>query len=139
MTDRQLGRFTRGIAPDSGDSDPSEAAGAESLGCFGWQRGNSRERPIMLELRRKDGHVMAVGYAWIERIEFKPEEGILLHLGERVIRITGSGLNSEVRPGVKLLDGLIRQRVPWIMESDRASHLSGAHDRAVVDRIVCDP
>ncbi len=36
-------------------------ASADDLGSFGWLRG-IRDRAIMLELRQKNGNVVAIGY-----------------------------------------------------------------------------
>jgi len=89
----------------------------DDLGAFGWLRG-VRDRAIMLELRRKDGRVLAFAYAWLERSELDPSDGITLHFAGRTVRITGRNLNAEVRPNVRLFDGILRHRVPWIRESD---------------------
>ncbi|WP_255111658.1 hypothetical protein [Synechococcus sp. RedBA-s] len=110
---------------------------AEDCGCFGWLRG-VRERSIMLELRKKDGHILAVGYSWLERVEFDPSEGITLHLPGRKIKITGSGLNSDARPTVRLFDGIIRHRVPWIREADRSEGLKTGEQAALVEGIQWD-
>lgn len=92
------------------------------LGCFGWLRG-ARERAVSLELRKKDGRILAIGYSWIDHIEYDPDNGITLHTPDRTVRIIGSGLNTEVRPGVSLFGGLIRHRVPWIREAERVDGL----------------
>lgn len=76
-----------------------------------------RERATMLELRKKDGNITAIGYAWIEKIEFDPSEGITIHALGQQVKIKGRNLNAEVRPGVSLFQGLTRHRVPWIQES----------------------
>jgi hypothetical protein len=92
----------------------------------------------MLELRKKDGHILAVGYSWLERVEFDPSDGITLHLPGHKVKITGSGLNSDARPTVRLFDGIIRHRVPWIREADRTESLKSAPDVVVVDSITWD-
>lgn len=95
-----------------GDQDPDAT---DDLGCFGWLRG-VRERALMLELRKKDGNIVAVPYAYIERMEYDPSEGIaILVPGHRVV-LKGRDLNAEVRPQVRLFDGLVRHRVPWVRE-----------------------
>lgn len=135
MTDRLIDKYTKRPSPEGEvpDADPGEA---ENLGCFGWLRG-TRDRAIMLELRRKDSHVLAVGYAWLEQVEFEPSAGITLHLPGRKIRLEGSGLNSEARPSLRLFDGIIRHRVPWIREADHSERLQP--DRPViVERIRWD-
>ncbi len=111
----------------------------EDVGLFGWYRG-IRDRAIMLELRKKDGHVLAIGYGWIERAEFDPDQGILLHLPGRVVRIQGSGLNQEVRPHVRLFEGIVRHRVPWVQESDQHQHLrtAQASEAISIERIQWD-
>lgn len=129
MTDSLIDKYAKRGAPADVSRPGSEVGDEEDLGCFGWLRG-VRDRAIMLELRRKDGHVLAVGYAWIERIELDPEKGITLHLPGRSITITGSGLNKDARPTVRLFDGLIRHRVPWVREADRAEMLRS-------DGVVC--
>ena len=113
---------------------PLNGEQAEDFGCFGWLRG-IRDRAIMLELRKKDGHCLAIGYNWIERVEFEPENGITLHLPNRTVRITGSGLNSEVRPTIRLYDGIVRHRVPWLRESDRGEQLQPHTTSIVIDSI----
>lgn len=107
----------------------------DDLGCFGWLRG-VRDRAIMLELRKKDGHVLAVGYAWIERVELVPEQGITLHLPGRKVHIKGSGLNNG--ESARLFDGLIRHRVPWVRESQHAERLRDAEGSVTVESITWD-
>jgi hypothetical protein len=38
-----------------------------------------QERAIMLERRKKTGLIVAIGYGWIETVEFEPSEGIKVH------------------------------------------------------------
>ncbi len=115
MSDSLIDKYARRPSADG----ESKEAETEDLGCFGWLRG-VRDRSIMLELRRKDGHVLAVGYAWIERVELVPESGITLHLPGRKVTISGSGLRSQEHGLPSLFDGLICHRVPWVRESDHA-------------------
>jgi len=97
-------------------AEPTEAETTEDFGCFGWLRG-VRERAVMLELRKKDGSILAIAYAYIERIEFDPTNGIAIHANGRTIRIKGRHLNGEARPTVRLFEGLTRHRVPWVGEA----------------------
>lgn len=136
MTDRLLDKYTKRPAADTPKPEP-ETDEAEDCGCFGWLRG-VRERSIMLELRKKDGHILAVGYSWLERVEFDPSEGITLHLPGRKIKITGSGLNADARPTVRLFDGIIRHRVPWIREADRSERFKTGEQAALVESIQWD-
>src|SRR5258707_5878740 len=80
---------TDGLEDDANDFD--------DLGAFGWLRG-VRDRALMLELRRRDGSALALGYAWLERAEFDPSEGITLCFGGKTVRITGRNLDNEARP-----------------------------------------
>lgn len=111
MSDSILSKYTN--RPTSEPDDPQLET--EDLGSFGWLRG-MRERAIMLELRKKDGNITAIGYAWIEKIEFDPSHGITIHALGKEIRITGRNLNAEVRTGVSLFQGLTRHRVSWVQE-----------------------
>ncbi len=124
MSDRVLSKYLG--RKDEGDIEgaPSEASpdGTEDLGAFGWLRGQ-RERAVMIELRKKTGDIIAIGYGWIDKIEFNPSQGITLHCGRQTIKITGRNLNAEARPQVRLYQGLTRHRVPWIQEADHAADL----------------
>ncbi|MFO0835808.1 MAG: hypothetical protein U0638_12615 [Phycisphaerales bacterium] len=122
MGDDVLERFTRRAVPPAGVLTELDPDAAEDYACFGWLRG-VRERALMLELRKLDGRVMAVGYAWLERVAYEPETGITLLLPGITVKIRGSGLNTSLPSGVRLLDGILRHRVPWIAESGRAAVL----------------
>jgi hypothetical protein len=137
MTDRLIDKFVKQHAAAGQLQLEADSTDTEDRGCFGWLRG-IRDRAIMLELRKTDGHVLAIGYAWLERVEFEPETGITLYLPGRKVRITGSGLNSETRPTVRLFDGIIRHRVPWIRESNRSESLITVEDAALVEQIQWD-
>lgn len=136
-TDKLLDKYTKRSPTADAQNPAAEADEAEDFGCFGWLRG-VRDRSIMLELRKKDGHILAVGYSWLERVEFEPSNGITLHLPGRKIQITGSGLNAEARPTVRLFDGITRHRVPWIREADRAESLRSDSEDVVVESIAWD-
>ena len=129
-----LAQFTSKLAPAE---TPPETAGdpVDDFGAYGWLRG-VRERSLMLELRKKDGGVIALGYAWLERIEFDPSEGITLKFAGQVVKITGRNLNAELRPNVRLLAGLVRHRVPWIQEADEPTLLTSQGRDVVIERIA---
>lgn len=133
-------RLSGGSQAGPGAAGPSESVGGsdaeqpEDLGAFGWLRG-TKERSIMLELRRKTGLILAVGYAWIEFVEFEPSEGITLWIPGRKVKLTGRGLNAELRPHVRLFEGLTRHRVPWIQERGLAADVEPAASVTVVARI----
>ena len=135
MSDRLLDRYTGRRPADDGEQDGgSESDGSEDLGAFGWLRG-PRERAVMLELRKKEGVIVAVAYSFIDRVEFSPNEGITLHCGQEKIRIKGRGLNAEARPQVRLFQGITRHRVPWIQEADASSLLRADKNAVIVEKV----
>ncbi|MFO0942326.1 MAG: hypothetical protein U0930_16430 [Pirellulales bacterium] len=87
----------------------------DDLGAFGWLRG-VKDRAIMLEFRKRDGHTIAFNYSWLERAEYDPTTGIILRFGRHEVRITGTNLDKEIRPQVQLFSGIVRHRVPWVQE-----------------------
>lgn len=89
---------------------------ADDYVAFGWLRG-IKDRAIMIQLRRRTGDILAVPYSWIEGVEFDPSSGIRLDYHGRCIEIRGSNLNAEVRPNIRLFDGITRQRVIWVQEA----------------------
>ena len=135
MSDKILERYSgRRSSTDAEVAGGSEADGSEDLGAFGWLRG-PRERAVMLELRKKDGNILAIGYGFIDRIEFRPSDGITLHSGSQKITIKGRNLNAESRPQVRLFQGLTRHRVPWILERDVSSKLQAEQSAVIVEAI----
>ena len=137
MSDRLLDRYTgrRTTADDEMDG-LSESDGNEDLGAFGWLRA-PRDRAVMLELKKKDGTILAIAYSFIDRVEFSPSEGITLRSGQEKIRIKGRGLNNELRPQVRLFQGIARHRVPWIQEADASSLLRADKSSVIVESIEC--
>ena len=126
---------SRGASSGSVPDAVSDADGiAEDLGAFGWLRG-PRERAVMLELRKKSGNIVAVGYGFIDRAEFNPSEGITLHCGRQTVKIRGRNLNSEVRPQIRLFQGITRQRVSFIQEAEQSAVLQGGKDAVIVESI----
>jgi hypothetical protein len=124
------GRDSRlGIAAEHSETDA-----CDDLGAFGWLRG-IRDRAVMLELRRKDGSIVAIGYGWLERVAFDPSEGITLSAAGQKIRIKGRNLNAEVRPSVRLFEGIARHRVPWLREADRAAAMEADGTVTIIDSI----
>ncbi len=106
----------------------------DSCACFGWLRG-ARDRSVMLELRKKDGNIHAIGYAWIERVEYDPSIGITIHVLGRSIKITGRHLNTPQSGGVRLFDGIIRHRVTWVQEAGGQAGEHGGRSMAVAATI----
>lgn len=134
MSDSLLQKYAPRTIEDSVDNSRTEAEMLDDLGVFGWLRG-IRDRAIMLELRKKDGNVMAVGYAWLERAEFDPSVGITLHLVGKTIRIKGRNLNTELRPNVRLFQGIARHRVPWIQEADGPTTMDAQGKGTLIEKI----
>jgi hypothetical protein len=112
-----------------------ESEQCDDLGAFGWLRG-IRDRAIMLELRRKDGNILAVGYSWLERAEFDPSSGITLHVGDTKVHIAGRNLNGTPDTTFRLFEGLTRHRVPWIKEGGQADFLGTEHTTCLVESIT---
>ena len=135
MSDKLLERYTgRRTSPDSETDGGAEADGSEDMGAFGWLRG-PKERAVMLELRKKNGNIVAVAYGFVDRVEFNPSEGITLRCGQMSIRIRGRGLNSEIRSQIRLFQGITRHKVPWITEADHSSALQAKNNTVVIESI----
>ncbi len=134
MTDSVLQKYTTRRPDDLTESSTSEAEPLDDFGSFGWLRG-VRDRATMLELRKKNGNIHAVGYAWLERAEFDPSTGITLHVVGQTIHIIGRHLNSELRPNTRLFQGITRHRVPWIQEADESTTMTTEDGAVLVERI----
>jgi len=132
MSDKLLDKYI-GKRPDSSSVLP-EGEGTEDCGAFGWLRG-IRDRAIMLELRHRDGRITAFGYSWLDLVEYDPADGITLRFSGKSVKIIGSNLNAEIRPKIQLLDGIIRQRVPWIVEDSRESFPATTRDGPRIEEI----
>lgn len=134
MIDSLLEKYTGRQSVDGIDNRTTETEELDDLGAFGWLRG-VRDRAVMLELRKKDGNVLAVGYAWLERAEFDPSVGITLHVVGKTIRIKGRNLNAELRANVRLFQGITRHRVPWIQEADQPTAMESQGKGILVEKI----
>lgn len=130
-----LRRFSPNVASDHrGQSVVAELDATDDLGAFGWLRG-IRDRAVMLELRRRDGDILAVGYGYLDHAFFSPSEGITLSVAGRKIRIKGRNLNAEVRTHVRLFQGVVRHRVPWLREFNRTASIQAGEGETVIDAI----
>ncbi|HEY2761219.1 MAG TPA: hypothetical protein VGI75_10755 [Pirellulales bacterium] len=136
MSDSLLHKYTNRRF-DLDASAAEDADGFDDLGAFGWLRGQ-RERAIMLQLRLKTGNIVSLGYSWLERAEFDASEGITLRFGGQSVKLLGRNLNAEVRQSVRLFDGLVRHRVPWIQEADGPALLRAGAAMAVVEQVRLD-
>ncbi|HVX12055.1 MAG TPA: hypothetical protein VHC22_12815 [Pirellulales bacterium] len=126
LLDRHLPAHVSLASRDGEEETPAD------FGAFGWLRGQ-HERAEMLELRRKDGNIVAFAYAWLERIDFDPSVGITLKFGISTVKITGRHLNAEARPNIRLFAGIVRHRVPWIQEADRPVAMAAAKGATVIE------
>lgn len=129
-----ISRFTGRVGVDALAREAEDEL-QEDLGSFGWLRG-VRERATMLELRKKNGNILAIAYSWVDRVEFNPSDGITLHLAGQKIQIKGRGLNAEVRPLIRLFEGLTRHRVPWIQEADEPALVDSAARETLIEAIT---
>ena len=135
MTDSLPHKYIQRTPSDNGDNSPMpEVESLDDLGSFGWLRG-VRDRAVMLELRKKDGNILAVGYAWLDKAEFDPSIGITLHTGGQTIKLRGRNLNTEARPNVRLFQGITRHRVPWIQEADEPAAMEARGQGTLVEEI----
>ena len=134
MSDRVLQKYINRGAEAPPDVLAENGEDSESFGSFGFLRG-VRDRAIALELRQKTGRILAVNYAFIGKFEFDPAIGITLHCGNQLIRIKGRNLNGEIRPNIRLFQGITRFRVPWLQEADRAASMQAGKDSVVIDGI----
>lgn len=135
MTDNNiLDRFLHRI-PSQGanENNVSDETEIDDLGVFGFLRG-SKERAPMIELRKRDGRVLAVSYGMFE-VEFNPSDGITLHFADRKVKIRGRNLNAETRPKIKLFEGIARYRVPWVRELSEPERLKAQPGDTVIDMI----
>lgn len=131
MTDSFLDKYVSRQAVPTAEPVPDEPEAMDNYHCFGYLRG-ARDRALMLQLRKRNGNVLALGYAWLEKAEFDPSEAITLHFVGRKVRILGRNLNAEVRPTIRLFDAITRHRVSWIAEADGEIRLLNSKEELVV-------
>src|ERR1700722_4428174 len=129
-----LDKYAARNSGGTNDRDQEEAEVTEDLVSFGWLRG-IRDRALSLELRKKTGNIVAIGYSYIEKLEFDPSEGITLHALGQKIRIRGRNLNAEVRPSMRLFEGICRHKVPFAREADEPAEMRADSKATVVEQI----
>jgi hypothetical protein len=127
-------KYATRFGENPGATGTSDSEGTEDLGAFGFLRGNT-DRAEMLELKKKTGNIRAIGYGWIQKVDFDPSTGITLHAGDETIKIKGRNLNAVARQQTSLLGGIFRHRVPWISESDQSATLQADKSDVVVEAI----
>lgn len=142
MSDSLLKRYVARPAEEAPDVRRSTQHGpsadqdaADDFGAFGFLRG-VRDRAIMLELRLKDGSITAIGYGYLEKAEYDPSEGIVLHVLGQKYCLKGRNLNTEVRPTIRLFEGITRHKVPWVCEADHRQSMTASDNDTVIDAIL---
>lgn len=130
VLDRILRRGDR--AADAGPDDEENAP--EDCGAFGWLR-SPRDRAIMLELRKRNGNVLALGYSWLERAELNPSSGITLFFVGQRVRILGRNLNGVQGAGRQLFGGITTHRVAWVRERQDSHSVVAQPDQCIVEAI----
>jgi hypothetical protein len=100
------------------DASEPEPESIHDCGHWGTLRG-IKDRATMLELRFKTGNITAMNYAYLERAEYDPSDGIMLHFaGGGNVQIEGRRLNEDAGSPLRLFENLVRHRVAWVRESD---------------------
>ena len=138
MTDNLLDKLTKPatkVGETSGSSGAtSDQVEVDDFGTFSFLRG-VRDRAFFLELRKKNGLVKAIGYAWIWEMELDPSGEIRLFYHGSKIRIIGRNLNTEVRPNMRMFQGICRHRVTFIQEADQSSLMRADVRETVIEMI----
>jgi hypothetical protein len=129
MNDSFLKQVTTRSAASEASTD-----GIDDFVAYGILRG-VRDRAIMLELRLKDGSVTAIGYGWLERVDYCPSAGITLRFARNTVKLVGRNLNQEVRPNIRLVDGLLRHKVSFVQESSGTAAMTAGENATVVEAI----
>lgn len=136
MTDEHMSHLDKYFCrtkPQSPAVDEDQESIIENWG-FGWLRG-MRETAIMLEVRHRDGRLSAFNYATLDRAEFDPSAGITLHFGAKTVKIIGRNLNAEARQNVRLFNGLLRRRIPWIQVADEPTALKAPKGTTIIEDV----
>ncbi|MEM7205336.1 MAG: hypothetical protein AAF628_34085 [Planctomycetota bacterium] len=134
MGDEVLRRYATRLETE-GPAAVLEPDAIDDLGCFGWLRG-ARERALFLELRKASGDSLAIACGLIETVAFDPSEGITITAGVTVARICGRNLAVELRPGIQLHQGLLRQRISWVQEAGESAATLAPEGECVVEQVA---
>lgn len=117
-----------------------EEAGSEEDCCtaFGFLRA-LHDRALTLEFRLANGNSRAFPYSWLGPMTYNPSAGLLLQfVGDFVhwVLIEGSNLNASVNGGASLFErGVLRHRITWVREMNRAEVGRARPEEVIVDRI----
>lgn len=133
MTANILDRYAPRAA-EVAKKQPDEPGALDDLGAFGILRG-VQDRSLMLELRLANGNSLAFNYSYLVQASFDPSHGIMLQFGGKKVTISGSNLNTEIRPNVRLYEAMLRHRVPWVREADRHDLRAAPPGSVLIDGI----
>jgi hypothetical protein len=99
----------------------------EAMDSF--QEGRSRSRATtMLDLRMLDGSIESFAYAYLTRVQFKPEDTIAMRFGKDEVRVSGRNL-------YRLFETITEQRTRFIQEGAEGEEGLKPVDAAHVDQI----
>lgn len=131
MSETSLEKYVQRASPQKGlerDEIVDEST------SFGVLRG-ARDRSPSIELRRKTGSVLVIGYSWIETMVFDPTDGVTIKIGNRLVRLKGRNLGAELRPNVRLITALAAHKVSWVQEMGINELVTISVDTPVVEAI----
>lgn len=52
------------------------------------------------------------------------------------MRLTGRNLDADIRPHMRLYDGLVRHRVPWLQEADEPTAMAAPKNGTVIEQVA---
>tara|TARA_R110002072_G_scaffold303121_1_gene494580 strand:- start:114330 stop:114677 length:348 start_codon:yes stop_codon:yes gene_type:complete len=110
-------------------------ASIEGVVFWFWLAARHSRPALTLELRKKNGSILGVGYAWIDRVSFDPSEGITLSVSGQKITIRGRNLNGEVQAGARLFRGICQHRVPWVQKADEPAIMESQGQGVLIEEI----
>ena len=77
-----------------------------------WLVRSSIVRPLMLDIRFRNGNRFGVAYPYLNNVEYDPSTGISVWFTMSAVIISGRRLGP-------LYEGFLQQRVEWVAESPR--------------------
>lgn len=139
MSDNVLSRFAPRLAASAATAaEAADLDGEEDRLAFGYLRG-VKERSLMLEARLKDGRIVALSYALLDRATFDPDGSIALRFTGQEVRIRGLRLNEPAANGLRLFDLILRHRLVWVREASRADAFQRPASEPLIESIELKP
>lgn len=117
---------------------------SEEADCvaFGYLRG-VQSQSLHLQFRFRAGGFRSFPYSWLGPVSYHPSKGLVLtFVGDKTHQVTidGRNLDAEVAEGMDLLNqGILRHRVVWIREMERAECNRLPEEALTVERITIEP